>query len=364
MSIKQDILTAARGGIPERIPWTISHDLLPCGQVERELRSTGLAIVITSPKTSAEIFNWGPNVEVAEKVIIEGGASLRRITYRTPIGELTELIQPVYGTGMSGRVQPWILEFMVKRSSDYKILEFMINEQIFSPDFDGIRQVQEELGDDGVVICKVGKTPFALLWMYYTGLERLIFDLADNPGPVQRVMEAMLSRDRKVWEIMAKSPAEMFHCSDNLSADLVSPAIFEKYFLPYYLDLTKVIDPAEKPIAIHVDGLIRRLADSFKKIPEGMIIEAFTPPPTGNFSVAEARAAWGNRPIWINFPSSVHLEPPEKVEAATIEILHEAAPGNGFLLGITENMPGNRWQQSLAAIGRTLNKYGAYPLRV
>jgi hypothetical protein len=364
MSIRQDIITAARGGIPERIPWTISKDLLPSGQDERELRSAGLATISSIPSTSAEIFKWGPNVEVAEREIIKDGQMLHHIAYRTPLGELTELIQPVYGTGMAGRVQPWILEFMIKQSSDYKILEYMVNEQIFDSDFDGIRQVQEDLGNDGVVICKVAKTPFALLWMYYTGLERLIFDLEDNPGPVNRVMEAMINRDQKVWKIMAKSPAEILHCSDNISADLVSPKIFNNYFLPYYQALTKVINPADKPIAIHVDGLIRRLADSFKNIPEGMIIEAFTPPPTGNFSVSEARAVWGNRPLWLNFPSSVHLEPSEKVEAVTMEILHQAATGNGFLLGITENMPAKCWQQSLAAIGRVMNKYGAYPIQV
>ena len=172
--------------MPDRIPWTISHDLLPYGQAERELRTSGLAVIFALPTTSPEIYQWGPNVEVMERDEIVDKRLLRRFVYRTPIGELTELIQPVYGTGMAGRVQPWILEFIIKQSSDYKILEYMVNNQIFRPDFDGIRQLQEELGDDGVVVSKVAKTPYALISMYYTGLERLIFDLADNPEPVQR----------------------------------------------------------------------------------------------------------------------------------------------------------------------------------
>jgi hypothetical protein len=125
-----------------------------------------------------------------------------------------------------------------------------------------------------------------------------------------------------------------------------------------------VIHPAEKPLFIHADGFGRSLADSVKKLPEGMIVEAFTPPPMGNYSVAEARAAWGDRPIWINFPSSTFLYGPEEIEAVAKEILRQAAPGNAFLFGITENMPSNRWQEGLKAIGRVLERYGSCPIRI
>jgi len=69
-------------------------------------------------------------------------------------------------------------------------------------------------------------------------------------------------------------------------------------------------------------------------------------------------------PIWINFPSEAHLSPQEEVEAVTLEILRQAAPGDGFLFGITENMPANCWQESMAAIGRVLDRYGKCPITV
>ena len=122
--------------------------------------------------------------------------------------------------------------------------------------------------------------------------------------------------------------------------------------------------PAGKTLFVHVDGNVRRLADVVGKMPEGMVVEAVTPPPTGDYSVAEARAIWAGRPLWINFPSSVHLSTPGEVEAATVEILRQAAPGDGFLLGITENMPVNYWQESMAAIGRVLERYGKCPIAV
>lgn len=68
------------------------------------------------------------------------------------------------------------------------------------------------------------------------------------------------------------------------------------------------------------------------------IVEAFTPIPTGNVTVEEARQAWPDKILWMNFPSSVHTESPEVIREEAIEILREAAPGNGFIIGITEDV--------------------------
>lgn len=364
VSKKEDVLTALRGGMPRRIPWTTYQNMLPRGEAELALRSQGLALVFPIPLTSPDLYQWGPNVEIAERTIVDNGQALKRITYRTPVGELTELKREGYAPGMAGFGSAWMLEFMIKRPSDYEILEYLVREQKCTLNNEAIIQTQMEAGDDGIVVCKTGKVPFQLLWMEYTGMERICEDLADNPEPVERVMQAMIERDRALWKAIAASPAEVVSCSDNISADLVSPKLFEKHFLPYYAVLAEIVNLKQRPLVIHCDGLIRGLAQSIKQLPKGVVIEAFTPPPMFDYSIAEARAEWGDRPIWINFPSSVHLSTPEEVEAVTREILRQAAPGNGFLIGMTENMPARCWPQSMAAIGRVLNKYGKCPLKI
>jgi len=70
--------------------------------------------------------------------------------------------------------------------------------------------------------------------------------------------------------------------------------------------------------------------------------------------VAQARALWPDKVLWINFPSSVHLRPAAEIEAVTRRLVAEAAPGDGFLVGITEDVPPDRWQDSFAAIARGL----------
>ncbi len=68
--------------------------------------------------------------------------------------------------------------------------------------------------------------------------------------------------------------------------------------------------------------------------------------------------------LWINFPSSVHLEGESSVREELRRILGEAAPGDRFLVGITEDVPEQVLQGSLRAISTGLRRWGELPLAV
>lgn len=79
-------------------------------------------------------------------------------------------------------------------------------------------------------------------------------------------------------------------------------------------------------------------------------------------TVAEARRMWSNKILWINFPSSVHLNKEVSIEKMTKRILKEATPGDKFLIGITEDVPSDKWQKSFYTIMKTINKFGELPI--
>ncbi|MDP6778615.1 MAG: hypothetical protein QGI83_17815, partial [Candidatus Latescibacteria bacterium] len=93
-------------------------------------------------------------------------------------------------------------------------------------------------------------------------------------------------------------------------------------------------------------------------------IEAFSPAPDTDMTVAEARELWAGKVLLINFPSAVHLEPPEGIETVTRQMLKESAPGDRFIIGITENVPENRWRESFSTILKTVNRFGKLPIQV
>ena len=79
-------------------------------------------------------------------------------------------------------------------------------------------------------------------------------------------------------------------------------------------------------------------------------------------TVAEAREMWKGKVLFMNFPSSVHLRKASVIAEITKQILKESAPGNKFIIGITENVPEDRWRESFYTILKTINKFGKLPI--
>jgi hypothetical protein len=88
------------------------------------------------------------------------------------------------------------------------------------------------------------------------------------------------------------------------------------------------------------------------------IVEAMTPPPMGDVSIAEARASWPDKALWINFTGSVFIEPPDRVAAHTRELLAEAGSTRGFGISITEDAPVEALERGLFVISRVLKEHG------
>lgn len=350
MTVRERIQTALRGGRPDQVPWTIYSGLLPQGETAERLKAQGLGVVLSQPVFTAEY----PNLEVEERWVEENGQSFRVQTWRTPVGELTQRarLEPGYGSW-------WTVDHLVKELRDYEVLEFIIRDAVLRPSYEGFQQAEQSLGETGLLMTGVERVPFQRLWIQYTGLERLILDLHTEPGVVEQVLAAMREKDEEAWALVAASPAEFIWCPDNISGVVTGPPLFDRYCRPHYEALARVMHPRGKRLFVHMDGLMRRLRDSVRALPID-IVEAFTPPPDGDLSVAEARRAWEGKALSLNFPSSMHWAPPEEIKACTRQLIDEAAPGDGFLIGVTENIPAQVWERSLTAITETVNEYGRW----
>jgi hypothetical protein len=291
-------------------------------------------------------------VEISQEDEILNGIPTRVVRYRTPLGEIWQRLRKESGYGSD-----WRVEHFIKDVKDYEVLEFVIRDVKYSPNYDVYNKAAESMGDNGVVTAWTERVPIQHLWILYTGIERLSIDLNENLPVVERVMEAMMDKAREIWAIIADSPAQFVWCPDNITGEMTGPPLFDKYCIPYYREITEIMHRKGKRVLAHMDGMMRWLLDSVRKT-DLDIIEAFTPPPDGNLPLAEARKAWKGKVISINFPSSVHIEDPETIRRMTIKLLREAAPGDGFIIGVTENVPKSVGTRSLSVIAETINQYG------
>jgi len=353
MNARERVLAALHHQHPDVIPWTIYQGLLPKGRLGDELIAKGLATDVCWA-SACDIAR--PNVKVEERA--EGRTIYRK--YSTPVGNLTSVHRL---TSLRSDLDTiWTVEYPVKDVGDYPVAEFIVDDQEFVPR-DGVHLAEQDLRLDGhgVVTVDTGLTPLQMMLTDFLGYRRFGIDQHRYPREFDHLYDSLWEPCVTMHRVAANSSTELCHCSDTMNARVISPALFEKYFMPFYDVVTDILHARDKLYLVHMDGALMLLKALIAETAID-VIEAFTPPPLGDLSLAEARNAWKGKRIWVNFPENIFLMGAEETVRYTIGLLREAAPGDDFLLGITEDIEPNIMAESLSAVTETVNRYGVYPI--
>jgi hypothetical protein len=344
MTPRERVEAALLGQRPDRVPFTVYENKLPTSEAERRLRDQGLCIV--ERRTPAYLTRYRETVEEAFGYTGSDGAARIRLTYRTPVGELTAVDRPVSFTS-------WHEKRLFTAPADYEPLECLIRDRFYLPNYEAFAKTQTLLGGDGFLRAGIGYEPLMEIILGFMGVEEFSVQWAENRGRLLRLHDVLIEDRRKLYDIVAGSPALAVNYGGNVSPEVVGLQRFERYILPQYEEAAEVLHAKGKLIGVHFDANTRLLASGIARSSLDYI-EAFTPRPTCDMTVAEARQAWPGKVLWINFPSSVHLESLEVIAATTLQILREAGPGDRFLIGITEDVPEERWQANFETIMRVM----------
>jgi hypothetical protein len=275
----------------------------------------------------------------------------------------TGLIVPP-GTSRLDLVMPrttWREEYYFKGPEDYDALEFAIRDREYAANYEEFSAQVEMMGHDAIMRANIGYSPLQEIIYVLMGVERFAEEWADRRERLMRLYDALADDRRKVYPLVARSPALIANYGGNVSPEVVGRERFGRYVLPHYDEAADLLHEHGKLLGVHLDANVQLLAPA---VAESRIdyIEAFTPAPGSDMTVAQARDAWPDKTLWINFPSPVHLEGIDIIEDTTRQLLRDAAPGNGFILGITEDVPGDRWRGNFDAILRVLGEEGRLPL--
>ena len=352
MTPRERVRTALKGGMPDQVPFICHESILPQGEARKRLRELGLAAF-----ARVEPYRIRRERVTVETREVAGEKYPAVVTvYDTPVGTLTQkqYVGPGYGS-------LWTKKYLIKRPEDYAVFEFVIRDAQYEPDIDRFLAIDAGFGENGIAVPRAADPPMQLVWRRYAGLERFFFDWYDCREEVMRVLDALGESNRQIWKIVANTPSEFCSSGGNVSGDTVGPPMFRRLILPHFEEEAGFMRPAGKRTLNHMDGMMRSLLDVIADCPID-IIEAFNPAPDGDVSVAEAREAWPGKVLSINFPSSVHLASQTRIRNMTIDLLRQAAPGQGFVMGVTESVPTDVLVESFTTIATTLNEFGTCPL--
>jgi hypothetical protein len=116
-----------------------------------------------------------------------------------------------------------------------------------------------------------------------------------------------------------------------------------------YHKVMEILDTTGKHLLVHYDGKLRLISDDVAALPiDG--IDSFTPPPEGDMSVAEARALWPDKFLWLHPPLGWYRESPTVLTDRISRMIDDAGARRCCLM-ISEDVP-PAWEQTVPAVLR------------
>lgn len=345
MTRRERILAASNRKRADKLPFFHWWRHCQTGWAERESRNRGMGMCWARPSYTTEI----NDVEITEQQIISNGLKVYRRTYKTPVGTVyyDERREPGTGQWHGQRswksVIPWLTKRLIEKPEDYKVVKYLVEHTEYAPDYFPIEQAKDWLGEEGCVLDVHPHSPMQTLMIDWIGSEegRFFIHHARYPDLVEDLYQAISKSREPMYEIAAKSPADIIWSGDNIDGVLVNPKLFEKYFMPEYEKMAKVVHEHGKPLAVHMDGRVNVLKDLIARTPID-IVEALHPPTMGDLPIGEALSLWKDKAIWVGFPGSVYALGPEATKKHTLELLRDVIPGKRLTIAMsTENLVSN-----------------------
>jgi len=341
---RDEIELALSGGAPAFVPFSFYDVLFPPGFDPQPLLARGMAICARRDIWTKVT----PNVKVTD--LREPDGSIRTI-YETPLGSLSSY-------NKAAALAHVMKEYPVKSRDDYRIARFIVDDAQYVPQYDQFLAEITAIGQSGKVIAHTCYEPLMDIQLRWVGQERFCFELADNPDALMDLHEALVRSSRRMYDVSAKSPADCILYGGNVVPEMLGPDRVRDLIRPCWDAFADRVHEQGKFLGCHLDANNRAILETVRD--SGLdFVEAFTPPPDCSVSVNEALEAWPGKRLWINFPSSVHLQEDAWIREATVEIIRQAGDRKGFLMGVTEDIPAQHIGRSCTAI---LDAIAACPL--
>lgn len=224
-----------------------------------------------------------------------------RQTWETPVGTLTDVLH----------FDEWNLsryntEYKLKEPEDFKVLEFMLDNEEWYWDQNAYEQDLKRIGDRGSPQFFFRRSPIQGLFIEHMGFENTIYMMNDHPEVIDSYIEKAPEADNAMYEVLCQCPVQILNFGENIDAHMDPPTIWGEYLIPYYRKRTKQLHAAGKFVHIHIDGAMKPLLPYLRDCPwDG--IEAATPLPQGDVTIEEIKDALGELVLLDGIPAVYFL---------------------------------------------------------
>jgi hypothetical protein len=348
MTMRERILAVVQGKELDRVPFVLYDGIFPTQELTSILGADRFGLMRWSEVHRVE----HPHCRLITDDFFIGEAHWQRTTLHTPKGSIYEerAFEPVLNSSS-------VRKHYLAEKYDYEILWDFLDDSVLIPDYERYHRDQADLGDMGIPLVAVERTPYQQMWIIWAGLDNLSYHWADFPEHVEKTLELLSAREKRLCEIAYFSPAPFIDFPDNITADAIGPRRFQTFCVPFYNMLAEMLAEQKRFVFSHMDGNLKPL---WKAIADSKLsgLDSFSPAPDNDTTVSEAVQLWPEKRLFINFPSSIHLCPSEQVRAEAEAILQTAGHTGRLQLQISENVPPSVWKTSLPQIIDAIEAFG------
>jgi hypothetical protein len=236
-----------------------------------------------------------------------------------------------------------MVEPLLKEPEDYDVMTAVAEAMRFVPDYEAYRVYDEEIGEDGYPFVGLAESPVHLIMLRLAGYDNFYYHLQDFPDKVEGLLEALDAAFRKMWPVLADSPTGMVLHGTHFSSDMTPPPVFEKYFIPYFMEFNKCMHEAGKKVAFHGDADLTGLLEMVRDCGFD-VADTFACDPLVKTTFQEAWQAWKDRVvIWGGVPSII-LEPDyswQAFEEYMLQLKARTEGQPGFIMAVSDNLMPN-----------------------
>lgn len=365
MTPRERILTLLNGGQPDRVPWFGDLDYWYTALLAQGMRTAGF-------RESSGYIDWHRSLGVGfylqghfpfrqvldleERQWQEGSRRYRELV--TPHGTLRECWDYLPESYTEAPV-----EHLLKSEEDLPALRYVYARTSWEPDYVYARRRVEQIGDQGILLCYLPKSPFMHLVALEAGIAAVTFAEAAAPEEFAETLSVMESAFDRAARLAVESPAEALMIPENLSAEMIGPRLFEKHMRPYQERWIGEIARAGKHSFIHMDGTLKGLLR--EEASTGVsVIEAMTPSPVGDLPIEQwaERAESPTTILWGGIPG-VYFTPKvgdEEFDRHVRNALEVMRSRPRYVLGVADQVPPDCLESRVRRVADLVEEHGAY----
>ena len=366
MTPRKRLLTILKGDQPDQVPWFGDLDYWANSLIKRGLKPVDFIL-------SDDYIKWHHDLGVG--FYLQGYFPYKQIITNCTIKEwyeghkhFKEIITPVGSVRECWEFMPTSfsdapLEHFMKTEAEIPVMKYIYENTRFEPDYDQAYLRKKQVGDQGVVLCYLPKSPF----MHLLALEAGVMAVTSAALTASDEFGDLIDTMKKIFDQAARiavdSPAEVLMIPENLSSEMVGPELFKLYMYDYQKEWTTRIREAGKYSFIHIDGTLAGLLKQEASV-GFTVLEALTPYPVGDLKWEELESFAGDSKsiLWGGIPGSyftgcVDDEEFDRHVKYLLEIMRKKPR---FVLGVADQVPPDGLERRVKRVSELVSKFGKY----